>query len=115
MSYLFYRGCPSSKSGKVVAEGYKYASASSDAGADTPTSSGVVVDNAGGVILALTASTVGCAYNIAEDQPTSSLTTTGPVLPSIAPSVTSKNPAAPVDLEAILKHEFDNLAIPEEA
>jgi hypothetical protein len=95
--------------------GFSNASVSRDAGTDATTSSGDLVDDAGGMILTPSGSTVSPA-NITEVQSTGSLTPTASPSDSRAPSVTNKTAPVPsADIENILKNEFNNLTIREKS
>jgi hypothetical protein len=101
--------------GNSVTGGPGYTSAASDAGTDTTTSSGVPVDDNGGMILTLSASTIS-ANDLGEFQSLGSLTQTVSPSASPTPSIAGETAATPsVDIENLLQNEFETLTIREKS
>lgn len=100
----------------AVANGYGYTSTASDAGTDLTTSSGVHVDDAGGIVLTPTGSISGSAGDLIEIFSTDGLPPANHFSPSLAPSTADEIAAIPVaEIEDLLKNEFDNLTFAEKS
>jgi hypothetical protein len=95
--------------------GCRCTSTASDDGSDTTASSGVLVDEAGGIISSWNGSTISSTENNAEVQPAGSITPLVYLSPAVTPSVTSSTvEVLPlIDVEDILIKKFGNLTFHE--
>jgi hypothetical protein len=95
--------------------GYRCTSAASDDGSDSTASSGVLVDEAGGIIWTPGVSTISSTENNAEVQSAGSLTPPAFLSPAVTPSVATSTDEVPslVDVEDIFTTEFGNLTFRE--
>jgi hypothetical protein len=92
--------------------GYRCTSTASDDGSDSAASSGVLVDEADGIISTPGGSTISCT---AEVQSAGCLTPPAYLSPVVTPSVASSTDEVPslIDVEDIFTNEFGNLTLHE--
>lgn len=95
---------------------FGYASAASDAGTEVTTSSGVLVNDDGDMILTPSASSICSASDLGEVQSFGSRTPTVSLSASPTPSITSETATVPaIDIETLLQNKFNNLTLHEKA